>query len=839
MIARLPLPLLWLLCLLVPISVRAQEPVLSSLTDAAFSKWLTGTEWKGTLDGKGAHLWFATPGIVIVRWEFNPGVWDCRAAALVLGEKGKLKWRWNPDSVASCTCAVSEDLKSLALEDGLMGKWTLAVSARKPCAVTGGKLATMGAAGFSSWLEKQGLWWRDYKLDFGKGRAAGWKTQPPGHFEIVSPGVVEVYPSKEHSDGLLVVFTPSLESAMVYTNWAVTGARVKSAPETTIMPAPVFNDPAPSKKTLSAMSKEDFEKWLVGTEWELAQKDGPIYYWFPVPNFVTWRRAGEHYGMGASVSASGRAEWLHRVEKNNTSKLLVATGLSNAELQWANGKRSGELRLMSRRMPVAMNVASAGKIKELLPAVKVYQGENRYFTFPSEALALWNSPNSEPGQLSLTVPGPGIALLAWKNNPMDSALILFRTPDSGHIYTRGGRMDVAIKPIADGHPANSPTPDTAGGLFDMGLDDTTAIPVKNPAVSVNALVVMDLGGGRTAGALSKLSLTSLALTKDDAATIAFNQPVGADMKKALREVTRFHAIRQQGWPRGQKMELSFADKYSPKDGPSAAVACALLLESALRGVALQPDFAVTGDMNADGSVQPIGGVAGKLRGATKGGCKVAAIPEKNSVEATDLALTDGAAPFLGIQVFSISHFDDAVKLAVRDDATLRVLCESFAAIAAKIRAAPSTLRQAETIAGLRNLVRQAPAHLSARLLLAIAEDKLPAALSPPGSLNAIELAITDALEGTSQELLAKSNLDRGKVSAARGKLQQLRGKLDKRTHPLADAWVAWCQSVERITAASGKVNEQAVKEHNATVKRITAEEEKLRANADFREDLMR
>ena len=74
--------------------------------------------------------------------------------------------------------------------------------------------------------------------------------------------------------------------------------------------------------------------------------------------------------------------------------------------------------------------------------------------------------------------------------------------------------------------------------------------------------------------------------------------------------------------------------------------------------------------------------------------------------------------------------------------------------------------------------------------------------------------------------------------AARSRLQQLRSKLDKRTIPLADAWTTWCQSVERLTAA-GKVDEKAAKEHNATVARINAEETKLRANADFREDLMK
>jgi hypothetical protein len=353
---------------------------------------------------------------------------------------------------------------------------------------------------------------------------------------------------------------------------------------------------------------------------------------------------------------------------------------------------------------------------------------------------------------------------------------------------------------------------------------------------------MELDGGRMAGASSKLSLTSLALTNEEAATLAFNQPVGNDMKKALREVVRFQAIRQGGWPRGQRMELSFADKYSPKDGPSAAVACALLLESAFRGVALQTDFAVTGDMNADGSVQPIGGVAAKLRGATKGGCTCIAIPEKNSIQAADLALIDGAAPFLGIQVFSISSFDDAAKLAVREDAQLRAVMDSFAVIAKKVRADAAVMRQPETVSALRELTRQSPTHLSARFLLALAENKLPATLSPGGSVTAINLAITDALESTSRELLAKSTLDRGKVAGARSRLQQLRAKLDKRTLPLTDAWIAWSNAIDRLSAASaggGKVEARLVKDLKTAAASIQAEEDRLSADAEFKEDLMR
>ena len=59
-------------------------------------------------------------------------------------------------------------------------------------------------------------------------------------------------------------------------------------------------------------------------------------------------------------------------------------------------------------------------------------------------------------------------------------------------------------------------------------------------------------------------------------------------------------------PLGKRVELAFADKYSPKDGPSAAVVCALLTDSIVTGDEIDPEFAATGDMTATGEIRPIG-----------------------------------------------------------------------------------------------------------------------------------------------------------------------------------------------------------------------------------------
>ncbi|WP_075089859.1 S16 family serine protease [Verrucomicrobium spinosum] len=128
--------------------------------------------------------------------------------------------------------------------------------------------------------------------------------------------------------------------------------------------------------------------------------------------------------------------------------------------------------------------------------------------------------------------------------------------------------------------------------------------LKRRNASVGGLLVVPLGGSRYAGKTSRLSISALKLDYGGPASVAFNQEVGPSMTTALGEVVKFHSVRHDGALRDHRMELSFDDKYSPKDGPSAAVACALLLESLVTGVELDPGFSVTGDMNADGRYSP-------------------------------------------------------------------------------------------------------------------------------------------------------------------------------------------------------------------------------------------
>ena len=75
---------------------------------------------------------------------------------------------------------------------------------------------------------------------------------------------------------------------------------------------------------------------------------------------------------------------------------------------------------------------------------------------------------------------------------------------------------------------------------------------------------------------------------------------------------------------------------TPKDGPSAGVGMATSIVSALTGIAVRKDIAMTGEITLRGRVLPIGGLKEKLLAALRGGIVKVMIPKDNEKDLAEI-----------------------------------------------------------------------------------------------------------------------------------------------------------------------------------------------------------
>lgn len=114
------------------------------------------------------------------------------------------------------------------------------------------------------------------------------------------------------------------------------------------------------------------------------------------------------------------------------------------------------------------------------------------------------------------------------------------------------------------------------------------------------------------------------------------------------------------WYDKHDIHIHAPEGATPKDGPSAGITMVTALTSAITGIKVRQDVAMTGEVTIRGRVLPIGGLKEKLLAAKQAGITKVIIPERNKKDLIEVPTEIKQ----GIEVIAVAHVEDVLKNAL-------------------------------------------------------------------------------------------------------------------------------------------------------------------------------
>ncbi|MFO1190423.1 MAG: endopeptidase La [Alphaproteobacteria bacterium] len=133
--------------------------------------------------------------------------------------------------------------------------------------------------------------------------------------------------------------------------------------------------------------------------------------------------------------------------------------------------------------------------------------------------------------------------------------------------------------------------------------------------------------------------------------------------QAARAFVRSRAVRLGIKPtlfEKRDIHVHVPEGATPKDGPSAGVAMITSIVSALTGIAIRKEVAMTGEITLRGRVLPIGGLKEKLLAALRGGLKTVIIPLENEKDLAEIP--DNVKQ--GLKIVPVNTVDEVLRHAL-------------------------------------------------------------------------------------------------------------------------------------------------------------------------------
>jgi ATP-dependent Lon protease len=134
------------------------------------------------------------------------------------------------------------------------------------------------------------------------------------------------------------------------------------------------------------------------------------------------------------------------------------------------------------------------------------------------------------------------------------------------------------------------------------------------------------------------------------------------------------------------IHIHVPDGATPKDGPSAGAAMTTAFVSAMTGIPVRADVAMTGEITLRGEVTAIGGLKEKLLAALRGGIRTVLIPEENAKDLQEIPENVKN----GLEIVPVRWIDKVLEVALERMPTALVEEEVAVGAPVEVALAPPT-----------------------------------------------------------------------------------------------------------------------------------------------------
>ncbi len=225
---------------------------------------------------------------------------------------------------------------------------------------------------------------------------------------------------------------------------------------------------------------------------------------------------------------------------------------------------------------------------------------------------------------------------------------------AGDIARERGHELVTARDVRDAVEIASPLEQQLTERYTKLRRDYEVIKTKGAIIGrVNGLAVLGAGRSLGSGLVMPIEAAVVPSMSKNQSQIFATGKLGEIAKEAVQNVIAL--IKKYKRIIASDVHIQFVQTFEGVEGDSASISVATAVLSALEGIPVRQDVAMTGSLSIRGEVLPVGGVNTKIKAAVESGIKKVIIPKMNKKD----VMIDG------VEIIPVDDFSEVIEHAFK------------------------------------------------------------------------------------------------------------------------------------------------------------------------------